>query len=230
MQIFATQNFTFDTFFSLKNIAFRLMLISISFATGNMSCLADNRAVRFDDFTISVPEQFTIQKRPPAALYLSHKNQQFPTFNIIKQAGSWPYEKLGKEEQKAKIEHEYRAIGLKSSEALSISDSSISGMPATLIELSYNSDKQSFRSRLWVLSLKDRHYLLTAVFSEPVSRQLSASIDDLVSSIRQQSGSQSESKTDLQQPASGKKYSFLVLAAIFAGYFYFRKSRRRSKD
>lgn len=237
MLISATQKFKLNAFFCLKNLAFLFSTLITSCLLWINPAFSQQQVKSFDIFKIDIPDEFQTEDNKAAIVFLRHKSKQFPTFNIIKYSQPWPHERLNLEDKMARLELEYKQVGYKSAKAVEGRITNISGAASTYVEIEFISANKTYKSKVWVISLKYSHYIITSVFDISLSEPEFALVDKLISSIRlsinsevkiNNAGSSADKVYDSR--SYPKKYSLLLVALIFVGYFYFKRPRKRPKD
>lgn len=203
MNIFATQNLMSLHIFCLKNKAFTptilrlvilgcVVILNFPLIASTESQLATqsefNTQAEFNtqDFKLDIPTDLERVENSSALLVLRHRTLGFPSFNAIAISGLWPHSDVGVENQGAKIVDQYRLVGLKDAQLLSAKSIKINDLPALMAEISYKDaiSTNHLLSRVWVVQLKDRHLIFTAVFKSPLKASDSELIAGLLNSIQ----------------------------------------------
>lgn len=233
----ATQNFNLFNIFSLKNKAFHIpgiwLIFSLTILCAGYSKAEAPTLIKTKDISVLIPEQFEVQSHPSAILFLSHKNQGFPTFNVIMNAGEWAPAASSLSNRGQQLENEYHLIGLKNARLKSIKETIIDNYPATFGQLEFENDSIKSLSKVWIVSFPDRHYILTAVFNQPVSDQAAQAIDDLLKNLSFPGTVKVSSKGDNSgsQSTSGLTAKSVVLPIILiAGLYFVIKSWRPKRE
>jgi hypothetical protein len=218
---FATQKLNSLHIFCLKNKAFASKAIPTLVA---LNCLIlapafksqAQEEFKSDQIELSIPNNFERVENKAAILLLRNKTEGFPTFNAVLVAGIWPYLNLSVVQQAQKIEDSYHLIGLKNAKVINSSVVEIDGIASLKTELTYEINNIKYRSEVWLLTLSDRHLVLTAVFKSPAKQEEIDLIRNLVQAIKIKGTKESEvvSKSAL---VTGNQ--FLVLGSFTLGLF-----------
>jgi hypothetical protein len=119
-------------------------------------------------FAINYPESFipVLLRQEGVLLALRDKQNNYPTFNIIVQAGEYQYSKLSKDEKAKQILNSYKLVGINDAEIQDTEDNSSLSVPNFNIELAYSLNKNKLRSYVSILPGLGRHFIFTFIDTE----------------------------------------------------------------
>lgn len=186
---FATQNLKSSHIFCLKNKAFTLalplllVLLTANWLTTSLSA-DDSGVFSTKEFEISIPPEFERIEHKQAAIVLRHKTQGYPTFNAVFSPGAWPYSSISVKEQAQKLEDSYRLVGLTTVKLANYSLTTLDQQVTLNAELIYQSSSSNYTSSVWLVSLKDKHLVFTAVYKDQPKPAEIAEIEKILKGIK----------------------------------------------
>ena len=136
------------------------------------------------DLELSIPSIFEKVENQSALLALRHKIKGYPTFNIVLATGAWPYIKQNYSFQGQKLVDEYRLVGLKNTELKEIREIQIDSQPALYAKLKYTIADTSYQSEVWLISLLEKHIILTAVYRNEAEEISQNEIQNLIKTLK----------------------------------------------